>query len=181
MKHEVDHLIDIPTLDLETLVQLTTSSVYALCNTSDKRIQIYGSSTTLVHLGRILEEVKTSGEYKLLKDDLSKVKLVILETNISSESIRLKIGNWIREYKKRGYSLYKDIAPLKYKLDFNLEYKAGRLRYCLYLVNQGSDRKLVGIFDKKKDMKEFMSVHYRGNIVSEIVVHESVTGNSTST
>lgn len=177
-KHKRDHLVEVLGITLEKLVELSGSSVYALVCHSKKRLQVYGSVTTLVHLGRILEEIKLSGEYTELREDLSQIQLEILETNVSKEDMRLRISNWVHEFEGKGYSLYKDIAPLKYVLETILEYKGGTLCYCLYAKNSKKHRKLLGIFSRKKQLNEFVRSNYSNERVSALVVHESVLGTS---
>lgn len=172
-KHKLDHLLDSSLYNLETLMSLTGSSVYALVHRSKKMVQVYGSSTTLSHLGHLLEEIKASGEYSTMLADIQNLSLVILETNIPSKDIKLTISNWISKYKDNGFVLYKDISPMRLVLETRLEYRAGRLHYFLYAVGQGTYRKLLGIFERKKELKEFMNANYKGDRISSLVVHES--------
>lgn len=173
-KKKLDQLIEGHCVSLETLNGLCISSVFALKHRSKKRIQVYGSSNTILHLGRLLEGIRTSGEYSELRNEIQDIEVVILETNVSSNDLRLKISNWIYEFECKGYMLYKDISPLKYVLETALEYNAGRLCYCLYVKNKGNDRKLVGVFEKKADLKQFVKEKYKERRISAIVYHESV-------
>jgi hypothetical protein len=168
---KLDHLLDIQGLSLETLSQMSTSLVYCLVNESQMLAQVFGSTNALMHLGRILDEIKTSGEYKTMKNDLRNLKLVVLET--SPESMKISIALWIAKYKSMGYTMYKDVSPIKLSLETRVEYLKGRLRYCLYLVGQGSYNKLVGVFDKKKHLIEFKNAYYEGDRISTVVVHSS--------
>jgi hypothetical protein len=174
-KQKVDQLVDVFKIDLETLLRLSRPCVYALKHRLEKRIQIFGSMNALVHLGRVLEDVKASGEYTKLRDDLKDVQLVILETDLVQEDLRLSTSNWIYKYECMGYVLYKDIAPLKYILETTLEYKAGRLCYFLYAKSNPKSRILLGIFDKKKHLMSFKREHYPGKRISALIVHESAS------
>ncbi len=170
----MDHLLDKPVMTLETITKLSVSSVYALRNRFKDRIQILGSMNTLVHLGRMIQEIQTSGEYIELKNDLLDIDIVLLETGLEIQDLKVRTSHWIQEYKKSGYTMYKDLNPVRYTLETLLEYKEGRMCYCLYLKNRGSDRKLIGIFDRKSKLTSFVTEHYRDGRVSAIVYDASV-------
>ncbi len=176
-KHNSHQLMSKLKLDLETLLQMSsTSCVYGLVNRSKKRIQIYSTRSLLTHLGRIMSEIAVSGEYKEMLQDMSDIELVILETNIEDNDLKLKLANWVDEYERKRYTFYKDIAPLRYTLETTVEYKSGRLSYCLYLVNRKRHRVLVGVFLKKQQLTSFVKSAYPSKRVSAVVYHESVIG-----
>ncbi len=177
-KQKLGHLLEGKSLSLETVRKLSQGSVFALQSRYKDRVQVYGSMNTLVHLGRVIQEIETSGEYKILLDEIQDIDIVILETNIDVSNLRLRIGYWVDKYKAKGWTFYKDIAPLRYTLETLLEHKQGRLCYCLYLRNQGNDRKLIGIFDKKSELTKWKKDTYKGERVSAIVYHESVLDRS---
>ena len=177
MKDKAHQLMTKFKLDLETLLSMSnTACVYAFLNKSKKRIQVYATKSLLTHLGRTVSEIAMSGEYVELFRDMADIELVILETGIQENEMKLKLSNWIDEYERKRYKLYKDIAPLRYVLETSVEYKAGRLCYCLYLRNRRRDRILVGVFDKKKQLTSFVKSAYPSKRVSAIVYHESVIG-----
>lgn len=177
MKDEAHQLMSKLKLDLETLLAMSgTVCVYAFVNKSKKRIQVYTTKSLLTHLGRTVSEIAMSGEYVELRQDMSDVEVIILETGIQENEMKLKLANWIDKYERNRYKLYKDIAPLRYVLETTVEYKAGRLCYCLYLRNRRRDRVLVGVFDKKKQLTSFVKSAYPSKRVSAIVYHESVIG-----
>lgn len=175
-KQKVDQLKDVHAVDLETLLKFTGSVVFALRNRFKKRVQVYGSSTGLAHLGRLLEEIKISGEYTELRQDLEELEVVILETNV--EDVKLKIVHYTKQYEDLGYALYRDIAPVKYVLETTIEYKASKMYYCLYAVNRKRKRCLLGTFTKKKQLTSFMKEHYPSGRVSALVYDSSVVGTS---
>lgn len=171
MTQKLDHLLDINDLDLETLSTLTGSFVYALENASGKLVQVFGSTNTLRHLGGILEEIKTSGEYKTMKEDLHDLVFRVLETN--PKNMKISISLWIKRYKDVGYTMYKDCSPISLSLETRVERVDGRLCYCLYIVGRKSYKKLIGIFKKKKHLEEFKNASYKGDRISTVVVHSS--------
>jgi hypothetical protein len=123
-----------------------------------------------------MDEIRASGEYKEMLQDISQLELVVLETCIEEKDLKLRLANWISKYEQKKYVLYKDIAPLRYVLETTVEYKAGRLCYCLYLVNKKRHRVLVGVFEKKKQLTSFVKSAYPSERVSAVVFHESVIG-----
>lgn len=167
-----DTLLDVSELDLEIVARLASNCVYSLVNHSKKAVQVFGSTNGLAHLARILVEIKTSGEYKEMLEDLSKLEVVILETNPSN--IKVAIHCWMEKYLQEGYRLYKDTSPIRLTLETRVENIRGKLRYCLYAVGKRSYRKLLGVFDKKRDLLEFSNANYKGDRISTLVVHESV-------
>ena len=171
MKQQRDHLLDIQNIDLETLVALSGSLVYALVNESGKLVQVFGSTNGLKHLGGILDEIKTSGEYKDMRKDLPNLVLKILETN--PEHMKTAIGLWVDKYESFGYAMYKDRSPMRLSLETRLVFVRGKLRYCLYVVGRKSYEKLVGVFDRKKDLEQFKNASYKGDRISTVVVHSS--------
>lgn len=173
MTLSLDHLIDIQSLSLETLANLSGNLVYCLENASDRLVQVFGSTNGLKHLGGILEEIKTSGEYKTMKKDLPVLVLRVLETN--PESMKIAVAIWMDKYKTMGYTMYKDCSPIRLSLETRIETFDRKLCYCLYLVGRGSYKKLVGVFGKKKDLVAFRDANYPGDRISEVVVHCSVS------
>lgn len=172
---KLDHLLDSSLYNLETLMSLSSSSVYALVNKDRKKVQVYGSGNVLVHLGHLLEEIRASGEYSTMLEDIQDLQLVILETNVPIKDIKLTISNWISKYREDGFVLYKDISPMRLVLETRLEYRAGRLHYFLYAIGKGKYRKLLGVFEKKKSLKEFCHANYPGDRISKVIVHESAS------
>lgn len=174
-KQKPGHLLESPCIALETLLKVSGSSVYALVHRSKSMVQVFGSTNTVKHLGGILEEIKTSGEYRNLLEDVSEIDFVILETNVLKEDLRICIANWISKYKKKGYTMYKEISDSRLVLETRIEFYAGKPKYYLYAVGTGSYEKLLGIFKWKKDLKEFMNANYEGDRISTLVVHSSAS------
>ncbi len=169
MKQELDHLLDIQELSLETLTELSGSLVYCLENSSDRLVQVFGSTNALKHLGGILEEIKTSGEYKTMKKDMTKLKVKVLET--SPKSMKISIAIWMDKYKAMGYTMYKDCSPISLSLETRVETMNRKLCYCLYLVGRGSYEKLVGVFEKKRELEAFKDASYPDNRILDVIVH----------
>jgi hypothetical protein len=176
MNQKLGHLLDSPSIPIETLLYLSGSSVYAFRHRSKKLVQVFGSTNVLSHLGRTMDEIKTSVEYKNLLDDLSEIDFVILETSIPKSEMKVSISKWIEKYKDDGYVLYKDISPIKLVLETRIEQRGYAIRYCIYAVSStGSYRKLLGSFKYKRQMKEFLNANYKGDRISSLVVHESAS------
>ncbi len=173
-KQKLDQLLNSNYMSLETVRKLSGGSVYALKSRFKDRVQVYGTKNTWTHLGRLIEEIQNSGEYIELKNEIQDIDIVLLETDIEVSNLKVRTTYWIDKYKAMGFTFYKDLNPTRYVLETSIEHKAGRMCYCLYLKNKGNDRKLIGIFDRKKQLTSFVKEHYRDGRVSAIVYHESV-------
>ncbi len=161
-------------ISLETMMsKYSQSCIYALVHRSERRLQIFGSINMLVHLGKLLEEIKTSGEYTKLMEDLNEIDIVILETSVSSKDMKLKIGNYVSKYKNDGYVMYKEITTFRYYLETTIESRDRKIVYCLYVRNR-NDITLVGIFNKKNLMEDFIRKSYPNNHIDNIVLHDSI-------
>lgn len=177
MEKKVDHLLHTFSLDLEAMRKFSGGSVFALICRSKRRLQVYASKSSMKQLSLILDDIEVSGEYTELAKDLetTKVELVVLETGTITDSTRReRLYHWIKHYESRGYRLYKDIAPIRYKIQETVEPRSGRFCYCLYLVNSKSHKILVGIFHKKSDMNKFKKDNYNTKRIQNIIYHESV-------
>jgi len=160
------------TLPLETIVSLAESipiaCIYAFVNEDSKRFQVYSSTNTTIHLLSLIRRINEDPKEFLLKQELPKCKMVILETLNITKTRSMEI---INEYLSKGYIQYKSYSPIKYTLETIVD--ADSRLYCLYAVNsKGNHRILVGKFRKYKAMKKFISEYY-GTGVIRIVKHSS--------
>jgi hypothetical protein len=169
-------VLSVGILELGKLMDLPEHCIYAFRNPKTKLIQIFGTACMLGHIMRILPEIKISGEWKALKDDLENIELCILETNVDPIDRRLRQAFWINKYRyELCYELYKDVAPIRFRTDIQMEYQYGKLCYFVYLMNTRKDRRLIGIFSTKKEMMVFLDTHYPRGVVSKIIFHESTS------
>jgi hypothetical protein len=170
VKQSVNDVMHVVELDLVQLVRYTSPCVYMLSNSQSRTCLIGHSTNLVVTLGRILEAIRQgSGEYKSLSTDLENVVLTVLETGMSKDELKLKHSNWCyRYYEELGYMSYKDINPLQYQLVEELLPYQGKLLFFVSLVNTRQDRMLVAVFERKKDMKAWISLNYPTPRISAI-------------
>lgn len=167
-------LIQVVPISLETMTNYIGGSfVYALLHSNMKLVQVVGTSNVLVSLGRLLEEIgKSNGEYTKIQEEIDKTQVVILETT-SKEELQIRLSHWRQYYKDLGYEFFKDVASVRYSLETRYEYRQGKMHCFLYAVNKRKDRKLLGIFGKKRLLEEFIQVAYPDNRIERLVYHES--------
>ena len=167
-------LLDSKYFTLETLLNIETNVVYCFLNVDSKRVQVYGTKCIIQHLGRILDEIKTSGEYSVLRDDMKNTEIVILESNILETDLKLKVAYWVDWYQSRGYRLFKELSPIRYKLDRVVEFEGRKLMYYLYARNK-RDSVLLGRFRKRREMEDFISDSYPDGKVFKFLYHSSIS------
>lgn len=159
-------------LPLETIVSLAqslpVSCIYAIVNDDTKRFQLYSSTNTTIHLLSLIRRINEDPKEFLLREELAKCKLVILETKLITKDRQLEL---MAQYVDNGYTQYKLYSPIKYSLETILD--PDRRMYCLYAVNsKGNHRVLLGRFKKYRLLQSFIKEHY-GTGVRRIVKHHS--------
>lgn len=161
-------------IEMEKMVLLATSGVYCLVNEAKGIIEVVGSVNMLDSLNRILKSLETGEFGSLSLDEMSGVKLTVLETCPVAE-IKIKEHTWRELYKLKGYSFYKDYKVTRYKVRQKLvTLGAGGAYFVVVLENTTKkDRILVGVFDKKEECDTFLSQYYMDGVVLNIVVHEN--------
>lgn len=170
---KVDELLHVLPFSLETLLGIPENSVYCFLNVDARHVQVYASVCIVKHLAGLLEAIKTSGEYKVLKEEIHSTKIVVLETGVDREQLKLRQAFWIDQYKHKGYSLYKEVTPIRYNLETDVTWVGGRIEYHLYARNKRKGV-LLGKFRKKKDMDTFLKENYKDGKVYTFLYHSSV-------
>jgi hypothetical protein len=161
-------------MNLNDLLALPECCVYALVNEVDRKCQVFSTSSLLKHLGGLIDDIRISGEWQSIQGDIQKVQVRILEVLKDEKNMRFHQSQWIKRLNEEGYKNYKDISPVSYKVDIVLGFRHGNLQYMVYLMNKRKDRKLIGLFTKKKEMNEFLHSHYPNGVVTSIITHSSV-------
>lgn len=158
------------------LVLVGRGLVYAIvCDT--KRLVLVGYTTNLYQaIGRLMQTLETgSSEWGTLKEDLPQCRLVILETVISEGDTKKLCIKYATQYKEKGYSLYKDWNPVLYTLVTEMNYHHGQPYLFVYVRSKRGDLTTVGMFKRKKEMKEWIRLNYPDSSrIGRIVVHESM-------
>lgn len=175
----MNELLEFDLRDLETLPVLLSKCprkcLYALINESDKRIQVYKTSNFLYHIVRILNEIDHLNN-RNLKDDIGKIRLVILETVFTSTvSMNIKYRNQIDKYRNLGYTFYKDSSIVNYNIKESYRQYKNKMYYMVELVNTRRDSVLLGVFRSASEARLFISTNYGNGIVDIIVSDDELT------
>lgn len=151
--------------------------VYGIVNEEDKLV-VVGSTTNLyLAIGRLMGVLQMgSCEYGTLKEDLNICSVSILETGVPKEHLKVRTRHWIDHYLSRNYKQYKDTNPVLYTLSTEMDYYHGQLRYLVYLQNRRSEKTIIGVFKKKREMTEWIRRSYpdQPSRIGRIVIHESM-------
>jgi hypothetical protein len=159
---------------LRYLSQAPKECLYALINESDKRIQVYSTSNFIGHISRIAQEIGTL-ENRILKHDLEKIKLCILETEFDTKLHRdNKYRALVTKYKAEGWEFYSDTNIAQYKIKEGYKTKDKQLYYVLELEDRNKRRLVVGVFDKASEARLWKYRNYpREGIITEIVIADN--------
>lgn len=167
-------LLDVRKLSLETLVGLPKNVVYCFLDSDLRYAQVFSTVSIVQHLGRILEEIESSGEYSVLRERLKDTKIRILEVDILETDLKLRQAYWIDLYTKKGYKMYKELTPIRYNLETIVEWEGGRAEYRLYARNKRKSI-LLGRFRKKGELEDFLSESYPDGKVYTFLYHVSIS------
>lgn len=173
-ENECNELMYYDDISINGLLALPDVCVYALINEVDRRCQVFSTTSLNSHLGSLMKDIKVSGEWSVMKDDISKLRLCILETLTDKRELKIRQSYWIESFNKKEYKNYKDLSPVSYKVDIELAYRHGKLCYFVYLKNTRKDRILVGLFRLKASMDEFLNQSYPNGVIQKIIRHSSV-------
>lgn len=161
-------------VSLEALACLPMSCVYAIRSKVGMTIQIFSTVNMACHLGKLVDEIRISGEWLCLRKEIQNTEIVILETDIPKEKLKLRHAYHIGEYRKSGYRFYKDSSPVNYSIDKTIRLFNGRLCLFVSLRNARKDEILIGIFHGKKEMNLFLETHYKDGIVRDVVFYTRI-------
>ncbi len=160
---------------LETILNTLSTSpkecLYAVINESEKRIQIYSTSNFVSHVSRLAQEMN-SLKYRLLRDDLNKVKVIILETKFRDKRHRDSLyREYTQQYKNNGWVFYSDRNIAQYKIHESYKYKNNVLYYVIELVTGDGRYTVVGVFSKYKEARDWKQTSYPNeDMITGIVV-----------
>lgn len=159
---------------LGVLAQSPRECLYAVINESDKRIQIYSTSNFVSHVSRLAQELEHLNN-RLLKEDLHKVKVVVLYTEFRDKKHRYNLyRSEIQKYKNLGWTFYSDRNIAQYTLHEAYRYKDHVLYYVIELVARNNDRIVVGVFSKAREARDWRDTNYPNrDIITEIVVADN--------
>ena len=158
-------------MTLLELESLSVSVIWALANPVDKKIFISYSNNILSSLSRNISEIlDNSHSCRQLISDYNRLELMILETPVPSNQLKVKSGHYMDHYKDNGWSLYKANPPVKYTVKTLI---AKDCKAHVVLVNKRNDKLVVGVFDTMHEADEFTSSAYPNNTVTTIIYSQN--------
>lgn len=158
-------------MTLLNLQNLSVSGVWALVNLVDNKIYINYSNNILASLSRNISEIlDNSHSCRPIISDYAKLELVILETHVPHNQLKVKSGYYMDSYKNNGWSLYNTNPPVKYTVKTLI---AKDCKAHVVLVNKRNDKLVVGVFDSIYEADEFSSSVYPNNTVTTILYSQN--------
>lgn len=162
-------------IDLETILKLNSSGLFALINDSDKKAYVGYGQNLLSSIARHTKHMLTK-EHAIPElcnpEVISKLNLVVLETfeKISDRDLKLAHNRWCVHYMNLGYSLYNKITALAYTLDIEIH----NYRAHVILRTRSNKPLTVAIFDKMKDAQDFVAKHYNDELITKVVFGNTI-------
>lgn len=162
-----------------SLLKLPRICVFALENKEEKSIYIGYSSNLLSSLSNLTKSInlKSSNMY----DHKDKLNLIILEEfdyKHSKLELKIRYQYWVDYYSNAGYNLYRNYRAIKLSVNYSISRHYSnnhKLLFYVYLCSSRSNRFIVGVFDNKQDMDEFIGAHYSSNIFRLVYASNDLT------
>jgi hypothetical protein len=149
-------------MTLEQIVHLNKQCIYGLIDESNRKIYISFSKGLLTSLQRVLIDNPKFKHYSLkIFQDLS--------GDLNTDKLLVEI--YKHQYKTRGYEIDRNSCLIRYRL--STEYvkipNTSAKHLMGVIISTGNNNKqLIGLFDDKKDAKEFIEYINRNPIISPI-------------
>lgn len=150
--------MDITNLILN-LFTLPKTAVFAFINDSDKRVYVSYSSTFKMRLMTIIDQIATRRwKYKGMINELSKLRLVVLDRNQPEHELKLFTKYHRDYYRNQGYRFYnsKERVPLQYS--FTIRFSDRRNAICVVALTTRREPTIIGWFETLEEAKEFLEL-----------------------
>lgn len=143
----------------------SSPGIYALENTKDKRVLIFGSKNPLLYIAQLVSKVsvksKNHKSQALIKDKKN-LKLITLETGFKANSSfddvsKWSVLYWYNEYSRNGYTSYTKVKPLQLILHVRVHYQYGAM---VELRNKAGKAIVVGVFSMMSDAMSWIDTYY---------------------
>jgi hypothetical protein len=164
--------------NLNTLLDLPRSCVYAIVDEKHQRVLIQYSTSLMGSLARLIEKIKLGDPPCRKLMGISDLKFVVLEEIECRNRLMVRTGFYMREYKSLGYELLVEKLPIEYVLKcvpkpINSDNAIWVLQ--AFLVSKRNSKILVGEFKSQASYDEFKALNYSIEPINDIVYHESVS------
>lgn len=150
--------MDITNLILN-LFTLPKTAVFAFINDFDKRVYVSYSSTFKMRLMTIIDQIATRRwKYKGMINELSKLRLVILDRNQPEHELKLFTKYHRDYYRNQGYRFYnsKEKVPLQYS--FTIRFSDRRNAICVVALTTRREPTIIGWFETLEEAKLFLEL-----------------------
>lgn len=154
---------------IDQIVMLRQSGIYALVNDNKKIALICGSRNMLQHINNLLSNLDTL-EFKSLKNDIENVELIILEY---TDDISVITTKWIKHYRNKGYSFYKERYLIDYKVKCDLVNIKNNIQFLVYLENKNKDIIVLGYFSSKVDVDVWLNTNYPNGDITALIYKDN--------
>lgn len=162
---------------LDQLLEMTSNGVFALVNEQDRKVDVRLGTNVLRSVARLITDIKSNAVRPVaLKQDLQKLKLVILENEVAD--LGLCHAKWRNYYKEQGYTLYRSRPGSSYSLvvliDYVPEVHPNKLYFIVKLVGK-SNSIITGVFDNNIELQDFTSKYYSKGVVEVVFASNNLT------
>lgn len=167
-------------INIEIFKKLTVSGVFALINNEDKRVYIGTSRCISASLSSIFRKIRGNEfRYEDMVDDVDKLEAIVLEEDVTDVRLsKVKAQYWCTHYVDLGYSLYRTVPLIRYRVVSEVEDVSNGSKSILYrvmvrLVNTRYESEVVGVFEDVYSAKSFMDQYYPNGVVKGIFVSDN--------
>lgn len=156
-------------LMLKDVLNVPKLCIYALICDDSKRVMVKYTKCLLTAMDRLTKDLETP-KYMLLKNDVEKVRIEILEQGIPySFNTKAKVTGYVQSYIDKGYTEYYPSNPVSYTAYKDVFVFNKYAYYGVYIKrNKQSPRIIVGLFRDKKERDEFYTTYYKDGKVRAI-------------
>lgn len=159
-------------MDFKELLQLSVSGVYALINDSNRRVYVSYGTSIIDSLQRLIRDLKKPDtKLKLLKEDLEKLRFVILET-CDEDKMKPLYTYYTEQFIEKGFETYRNYKSTKYKVRITL---GPDLKVHVQLVNKSRKIITVGVFHHVHNAETFVRINYSKPYIYPIYAKNELT------
>lgn len=155
----------------QILLNLPKRAIWAFINDTDRKIWVSHSRNVLRAFMHNLALIKNNLHQDTgLNVDQSKIRFLILEDCEESvpkeDEFLLREAYWMEDYKKQGYTLYRDRTPLELTLRIESDrlFEEYKLVIVAKLIDRNDKQRIVGVFDKESEALVWTKKFYPGPI-----------------
>lgn len=168
--------LDVHSSTLNDLYSMSVPGVYAVINSSNKRIYIAYAANVSIAIATLLAK---AANYELPINDLCKdIELGIVSIKLLRECkgdtniLRGYAQMFVDKYKQLGYSMYRDITFIKYSVKTSITTSN---KVIVELVKTRNSKVLVGVFNNMIEANNFITENYKEPIYFPVYSSNDLT------